>query len=89
MIPAVLRERYLHRLHEGHLSVGKVKSNAKQHMFRPGMEADIKDYTRRCQVCIKRSRPVRELLQPHEIPDGPRLKLGHGFLSTSKASATF
>ena len=43
------------------------------------MEADIKDYTRRCQVCIKRSRPARELLQPHEISDGPWQKLGMDF----------
>ena len=76
VIPAVLRESYLQCLHEGHLSAGKVESNAKQHMFWPGMKADIKDYTRRCQVCIKRSRPAREPLQPHEIPNGPWMKLG-------------
>ena len=79
VIPAVLRESYLHHLHEGHLSVGKVKSNAKQHIFWPGMEADITDYMRQCQVCIKRSRPAREPLQPHEIPDGPWQKLGMDF----------
>ena len=59
VIPAVLQESYLQCLHEGHLSARKVESNAKQHMFWPGMKADIKDYTRRCQVCIKRSRPAR------------------------------
>ena len=79
VIPAVLRESYLHRLHEGHPSASKVKSNAKQHMFWPRMEADITDYTRRCQVCIKRSRPAREPLQPHQIPDGPWQKLGMDF----------
>ena len=62
IIPATLRESYLQRLHEGHLSASKTITNAKQHMFWPGIEADIKDYTRRCQVCIKRSRPARELL---------------------------
>ena len=79
VIPATLRESYLHRLNEGHLSASKVKPNTKQHMFWPGMEADIKDYMRRCQVCIKRSRPAREQLQPHEIPDGPWQKLGMDF----------
>ena len=48
-------------------------------MFWPGMEADITDYTRWCQVCIKRSRQAREPLQPHEIPDGPWQKLGMDF----------
>ena len=79
VIPAVLCESYLQHLHEGHLSANKVESNAKQHMFWPGMKADITDYTRRCQVCIKRSRPAREPLQPHEIPDGPWQKLGMDF----------
>ena len=74
VIPAALRENYLQRLHEGHLSASKTVLNARQHMFWLGIEADIKDYTRRCQVCIKRSRSAREPLQPHEIPDG------HGFL---------
>ena len=43
------------------------------------MEADITDYMRRCQVCIKRSRPAREPLQPHEIPNRPWQKLGMDF----------
>ena len=79
VIPAVLRESYLQHLHEGHLSANKVESNAKQHMFWPGMKADITYYTRRCQVCIKRSRPAREPLQPHEISNGPWQKLGMDF----------
>ena len=79
VIPAVLRENYLQRLHKGHLSADKVESNAKQHMFWPGMRVDIKDYTRRCQVCIKRSRPAREPLQPHDIPEGPWQKIRMDF----------
>ena len=79
IIPAALRESYLQCLHKGHLSASKTITNARQHMFWPGIEADIKDYTRRCQVCIKRSRPAREPLQPHEIPDGPWQKLGMDF----------
>ena len=81
IILAALRENYLQRLHEGHLSASKTITNAKQHMFWPGIEADIKDYMRRCQVCIKRSRPTREPLQPHEIPDGPWQKLGMDFFN--------
>ena len=88
VIPAVLRESYLQRLHEGHLSASKVESNAKQHMFWPGMKADITDYTRWCEVCTKRSRPAREPLQPHKI------LMVHGknwaWISlTSKARVTF
>ena len=48
-------------------------------MFWPGMKADITGYTRQCKVCIKRSRPAREPMQPHKIPDGPWQKLGMDF----------
>ena len=75
MIPAVLRESYLQCLHKGHLFAKKVNSNARQHMLWPGMEADINDYTRRCEICIKRSHSTREPLQPHDIPDGPWEKI--------------
>ena len=74
----VLKEEYLHRLHEGHLSVSKVKENAKEHLYWPGIEADIEDYSKLCQECIKRSRQPKEPLQPHDIPAGPWRKIGHG-----------
>ena len=53
IIPGELQEEYLSRLHEGHLSASKVQENAKQHMYWTGIDADIEDYTKRCQECIK------------------------------------
>ena len=76
VIPADLRETYLQRLHEGHLSTKKVQENAKCHVYWPGWQADIADFTMRCQECIKRSGPTKEPLQPHDIPEGPWRKLG-------------
>ena len=76
IIPAELQEEYLSRLHEGHLSASKVQENAKQHMYWTGIDADIEDYTKRCQECIKRSQVAKEPLQPHNIPEGPWRKLG-------------
>ena len=40
------------------------------------IDADIEDYTKRCQECIKRSQVAKEPLQPHDIPEGPWRKLG-------------
>ena len=71
-----LQEEYLSHLHEGHLSASKVQENAKQHMYWTGIDADIEDYTKRCQECIKRSQVAKEPLQPHDIPEGPWRKLG-------------
>ena len=45
-------------------------------MYWTGIDADIEDYTKRCQECIKRSQVAKELLQPHDIPEGPWRKLG-------------
>ena len=71
IIPGELQEEYLSHLHEGHLSANKVQENAKQHMYWTGIDADIEDYTKRCQECIKRSQVPKEPLQPHDIPEGP------------------
>ena len=76
IIPGELQEEYLSLLHEGHLSASKVQENAKQHMYWTGIDADIEDYTKQCQECIKRSQVPKEPLQPHDIPEGPWRKLG-------------
>ena len=76
IIPGELQEEYLSHLHEGHLSASKAQDNAKQHMYWTGIDADIEDYTKRCQECIKRSQVPKEPLQPHDIPEGPWRKLG-------------
>ena len=71
VIPSCLWEEYLQRLHQGHLSATKVQQNARQHLYWPGLDADIGDYTRRCQECICRSQPPKEPLQAHEVPQEP------------------
>ena len=76
IIPGELQEEYLSCLHEGHLSASKVQENAKHHMYWTGIDADIEDYTKQCQECIKRSQVAKEPLQPHDIPEGPWRKLG-------------
>ena len=71
VIPSCLWEEYLQRLHQGHLSATKVQQNAHQHLYWPGLDADIADYTRRCQECIRRSQPPKEPLQAHKVPQEP------------------
>ena len=45
-------------------------------MYWIGINADIEDYTKHCQECIKRSQVAKESLQPHDIPEGPWRKIG-------------
>ena len=62
---------YLERLHHGHLSATKVQQNACQHLYWPRLDADIIDYTRRCQECIHLSLPPKKQLQSHDVPQQP------------------
>ena len=86
IIPGELQEEYLSRLHKGHLSANKVQENAKHHMYWTGIDADIEDYTKRCQECIKRSQVPKEPLQPHDIPEGPWRKLGIDYFAFDGSS---
>ena len=71
VILSCLHEEYLERLHYGHLSARKVQENARQHLCWPGLDADITDYMRRCQECIRKAHPPREPLQAHDVPSQP------------------
>ena len=46
-----------------------------------GINADIEDYTKRCQECIKQSQVAKEPLQPHDIPEDPWRKLGMDYFT--------
>ena len=71
VIPSCLLEEYLERLHYGHLSARKVQENARQHLYWPRLDADITDYVRRCQECIRKAHPPKEPLQAHDVPSQP------------------
>ena len=71
IVLSCLHEEYLERLHQGHLSAMKVQQNARQHLYWPGLDADIVDFTRRWQECICRSLPPKEPLQAYEVPQEP------------------
>ena len=83
VIPSCLREEYLERLHYGHLSARKVQENARQHLYWPGLDADITDYVQRCQECIKKAHPPKEPLQARDVPSQPweRIVMDHFYHS--------
>ena len=81
VIPGELQQEYLSCLHKGHLSANRVQENAKEYMYWTGINVDIEDYTKQCQECIKRSQVAKDLLQPHDIPEGPWRKLGMDYFN--------
>ena len=50
-------------------------------MYWTGIDADIEDYTKQCQECIKESQVAKEPLQPPDIPEGPWRKLGMDYFN--------
>ena len=68
VILSYLWEEYPEKLPHGHLSAMKVQQNACQHMYWPGLDADIINYTKRCQECIHQSLPPKQPLQAHDVP---------------------
>ena len=68
VIPSCLQEEYLEKLHQGHRSATKVKQNVCQHLYWPGLDADIIDHTRRSQECVCWSLSPKEPIQAHDVP---------------------
>jgi transposase InsO family protein/predicted aspartyl protease len=51
VIPKKFRRALLEQLHEQHLGMARMKSMARMLFFWPGLDQDIEDLARRCDVC--------------------------------------
>ena len=51
VIPAALRRRTLTRLHDSHCGVDATRRHARQTVFWPGIDADIKNTVEACESC--------------------------------------
>jgi len=81
VIPQSERSAYLKRLHMGHLSMEKCIERAKQGIFWPGINGDIRRLISQCAACLKYSNRQQRLpLHPHEIPTLPWNKVGMDIL---------
>ena len=79
VIPPSCRDSIMADLHGSHASINKAMDLARTCVYWPGMEADITDYIKRCLTCIESSNLPVEMLQPHEVPPGPWVKIGVDF----------
>lgn len=77
IIPQSLRKYTLTVMHETHLGFEKIKSMAKNNVYWPAMNSDIKNFVSRCNICAKYSKSKkRSSLMSHEIPNIPFYKIG-------------
>jgi hypothetical protein len=98
VIPQGMRSAMLKIIHQAHLGIVLCKRRAKDVLFWPGMNSEIEDVVSRCEICQRmRSQQQKEPLLPHEVPEGPWIKIasdifeidGDYFLITSDYYSEF
>ena len=83
LVPASLRPRLLAAAHEGHQGMVRSKQRIRQHFWWPGLDAEVEEMVRSCEVCStsdKTAAPRKSPLHPVPLPDGPWEKVGIDFI---------
>ena len=76
VIPTSMRKDMLKRIHKSHLGMVTSKQRAKDVIYWPGMNGQIEDTIRRCEICLKyRNKPPKEPMTIHPLPNGPWKKV--------------
>lgn len=76
VIPRNMRKEMLKKVHIGHLGLEKCKLRAREIMFWPNLNLELKNLVSECQVCLANRKQNRnEELISHEIPSRPWTKV--------------
>ncbi|KAL1449327.1 hypothetical protein WDU94_000522 [Cyamophila willieti] len=77
VIPKSMQGEMLSKMHEGHCGISASKNLVRGIIFWPSMNADIENFIRDCQTCLKYSNNnSKQPLHPHNIPNLPWEKVG-------------
>ncbi|CAK1583539.1 unnamed protein product [Parnassius mnemosyne] len=77
VVPKLLRKDLLNKIHVGHVGLQKCQLRARETVFWPGINNDLKNLISNCSICLTyRKHNQKEEMQPHEIPDRPWAKVG-------------
>jgi hypothetical protein len=77
IIPQSLRRNMLERIHASHIGVEGCLKRARECLYWPRMNAEVKAYIETCDVCRSlETKQQKETLQSHEIPDSIWSKVG-------------
>ena len=67
----------LKEIHRSHIGIGGCLRRARELLYWPRINAEVKDYVSKCSVCQSyQPEQCREELQPHEMPSRPWSKVG-------------
>lgn len=77
IIPATMQSYVLEKLHAGHMGITKCQLRARDTVFWPRINQQIKDLVGKCTICQKyQESQMKEPMIPHEVPSVPWTKLG-------------
>lgn len=72
VIPRALRSEVISRLHSSHLGIEACLRKARDRVYWPAMNSDIKEAVAKCEVCAEyQASNPQQPLQTHKIPDRP------------------
>lgn len=70
VIPESMRKQIMKELHRSHLGIVKMKSMARSYVWWPGVDGDVENTARACEVCaILGKKPAKTVLTPWPWPD--------------------
>ena len=78
IVPRCLREEIVKRLHRTHLGVTGTLKRARESVYWPGMNGQLRDFILRCETCraVKVKAQPKEPLMPHDRPPRAWAKVG-------------
>ena len=77
IIPQSLRKDMIERIHSSHLGIEGCLRRAREILYWPSMNAEVKEFIESCDVCrTYETKQRKETLRSHDIPDRPWSKVG-------------
>ena len=77
VIPKTLRKFMMENIHASHIGVEGCLRRARESLFWPAMNAEIKDYIQRCETCrTYEHKQQKEPIVAHSVPLRPWAKIG-------------
>ena len=82
IIPKAMRPELISRIHSSHLGIESCLRKARDLLFWPSMNSEIKEAVVKCSVCAEyQAKNPKQPMQSHSIPDRPWSKVGTDLFS--------